>query len=43
MINLVGVEVFQFVHDHHQQHDGVLEAEAVKIENMIGRIRDAAN
>jgi len=42
IINLIGVGVFNFVGDHHRQRDGVLEAEAAKIDDMVEKIRRAA-
>ena len=38
-INLVGGAIFQHVGDHHRQHDGVIEAEAARINDMLERIR----
>jgi hypothetical protein len=35
--------IFNFVGDHHRQHDGVLEAEAARVDDMIDRIRYAAD
>ena len=43
VINLIGVGVFSFVEDHHHQRDGILEAEAAKIDNMIERIKRTAD
>jgi hypothetical protein len=41
-MNLVGVHMFNLVGDPHQQRDGVLESEDVRLDNMLGRIRHAA-
>jgi len=41
IINLIGAGIFNFVGDHHHQHDGVLEAEVVRIDDMIEKIRNA--
>ena len=43
VINLIGAGVFSFVEDYHCQRDGILEAEAAKIDDMIERIRHAAD
>ena len=43
VINLIGAGVFSFVEDHHHQRDGILEAEAAKIDDMIERIKRAAD
>ena len=41
VINLIGAGVFSFMEDHHHQCDGILKAEAAKIDNMIERIKHA--
>ena len=38
VINLVGSDVFNFVEDYHHQCDGVVEAEAARVDDMIERI-----
>lgn len=38
-INLIGVRVFNFVEDNHHQRDGVVEAEAARVDDMIDSIR----
>ena len=43
VINLIGTDIFKYVGDHHRQRDGVLAAEAAKIDDMIERIRRAAD
>ena len=43
IISLIGVGVFNFVGDHHRQHDGVIEAEAARVDDMVERIRHAAD
>ena len=43
VINLIGGPIFRFVGDHHCQRDGVLKAEAARMDNMIERIRNTAN
>ena len=42
-INFFRSAVFSLVDDNHCQHDGVLEAEAARIDDMIERIRSAAD
>jgi hypothetical protein len=39
VINLIGGAVFRFVGDHHRQRDGVVEAEAARIDDMVERLR----
>jgi hypothetical protein len=43
IINLIGPGVFNLVRDHHRQRDGVLEAEAVRIDDIIETIRHVAD
>jgi len=43
IINLIGVAVFSFVGDHHRQRDGVIEAEAARVDDLIEKIRHAAD
>ena len=43
IINLIGAGVFNFVRDRHHQRDGVLEAEAARFDDMVERIRHAAD
>ena len=43
VINLIGAGVFNFVGDRHHQRDGVLEAEAAKYDDIVERIRRAAD
>lgn len=43
VINLIGSDIFNFVEDHHRQRDGVIEAEAARIDDMIERIRYVAD
>ena len=43
VINLIGAGVFSFVEDNHRQHDGILEAEVARIDDMIERIKRAAD
>ena len=43
LINLIGAAIFNLVGDHHRQHDGVLEAEAARMDDMMERIRHAAD
>ena len=43
VINLIGAGVFNFVEDNHRQCDGILEAEAARIDDMIERIKHAAD
>jgi len=42
IISLAGAGIFNFVRDHHHQHDGVLEAEAARMDDMVDRIRFVA-
>ena len=42
-INLVGVQVFDYVGDNPQQHDGIIEAEAARVDDLIEIIRCAAD
>jgi len=42
VINLIGGATFHFVGDSHCQRDGVIEAEAARMDDMIERIRNAA-
>jgi len=35
--------VFNFVGDHHHQRGGILEAEAARFDEMVERIRRAAD
>lgn len=42
VINLVGANIFNYVGDHHHQRDGILEADAAKLDDMAERIRDSA-
>jgi hypothetical protein len=41
-MKLVGVHMFDLVGDLHQQRDGVLESEDVRLGNMLEQIQDAA-
>ena len=43
VINLIGGATFHFVGDHHRQRDGVIEAEAARIDDLIERIRNVVN
>ena len=43
VINLIGVEIFDFVLDPHAQRDGVGERDGARIDDMIERIRHAAD
>lgn len=43
LINLIGAGTFLVVGDYHRQRDGVVEAEAARIDDAIQKIRDAAN
>jgi len=42
IISLAGAGIFNFVRDHHRQYDGVLEADAARMDDMVDRIRCAA-
>jgi len=42
VINLIGDAIFDFVPDNHRQHDGIIEADAARVDDMIERIRCAA-
>ena len=42
-MNLIGAVIFNHVGDHHHQRDGVLEAEAARMDDMIDRIRHVAD
>jgi hypothetical protein len=37
----MGAAIFNFVGDHHHQQDGVCEAEAARVDNMVERIKSA--
>lgn len=43
VMNLIGDTLFNFVGDYHHQRKGVIEADAVRIEDMLKRIRSVAN
>jgi hypothetical protein len=43
IINIVGCDIFDLVEDFHHQCDGVAEAEAARIDDMVERIRHAAS
>ena len=42
VLNLVGDGIFCFVGDYHHQHDGIIEVAAARFDNMIEKIRSAA-
>lgn len=35
--------MFGFVEDYHRQRDGVIEADAARIDDMLEKIRDVPN
>jgi len=39
----MGAAIFNLVGDHHRQRDGVLEAEAARVDDMIERIKHVAD
>ena len=41
-MNLVGVKVFEVIGDRNRQRDGVIEAEGVRLDNMLERVSHAA-
>ena len=43
IISLMGAAIFNLVGDHHCQCDGVLEEEAARVDDMIERIKHAAD
>lgn len=43
VINLIGPGIFNLAGDYHHQRDGVLEADAARVEKMIEKIWSAAD
>lgn len=42
-MNLIGDTLFHFVGDDHHQRDGIIEADAAQIDDLLERIRNVAD